>query len=186
MHTFWLPTTIPYDGAQLRPHWILQQTGAVGDAIAAFVGPAHVDATHMVDWEDVQAAAWIRSDSMLHFLVEHFDPDLTRMILWQRMLVTLCGEELRARCANVNFRRDGDDLFDGAAKLSVSIATVSPVSGLIHTGINVLSTNTPVLTRGLHDYDMAPEPFARAVMGRYAAEVASVRHARAKVRPVGV
>ncbi|MBI4237655.1 MAG: DUF366 family protein [Deltaproteobacteria bacterium] len=186
MHTLWIPETILYDGAQLRPHWILEQTGAVGDAIAAFVGPAKVTAAHMVDWEDVRAQAWIHSDAMLHFIVEHFETDLTRMILWQRLLVAICHDVLRSHCPAISIRREGDDLFDGVAKLSVSIATVSPISSLIHTGINVLNTNTPVPTRGLQDYDIAAAPFAKDVMDRYAVEFAEVQHARAKVRPVGL
>ncbi|MBI2346914.1 MAG: DUF366 family protein, partial [Deltaproteobacteria bacterium] len=78
----------------------------------------------------------------------------------------------------------GNDLFEGTAKLSVSIATASPISTLMHTGINILSTNTPVMTKGLHDYGIDPAPFATKVMARYAEEIAGVVHARAKVRGV--
>lgn len=182
MHTHWLDTIIPYDGSQLRAHWIAAQTGQYGDAMVAFRGRAAVDARHMVDLEDVAAQAWIASDDMLHFIVEHFDHDLERMILRQRLFIVLLAEQLRHLQPTLAPQRRGDDLYDGDAKLTVSIATASPISCLIHTGINISSANTPVLTKGLHDYGIAPEPFAHAVMQSYADELAGIHHARCKVR----
>lgn len=184
MQTRWLPETMHYDGAQLRSHWIYDQTQIVGDAMVAFQGSAAVGPEHMVDLEDRTAKAWIRSDRMLHFLVEHFDTDLTRMILRQRLLVAILGEELHVARPEVIVVRRGNDLYEGMAKLSVSIATASPLSCLIHTGINISSANTPVLTKGLEDFRIAPAPLASKVMARYAEEMAGVRHARAKVRGV--
>lgn len=184
LHARWIPESIDYDGSQLRSHWIYEQTGIAGDAIVAFHGTACVGAEHMVDLEDRKQQAWIRSDHMLHFILEHFDTDLTSMILRQRLLVAICGEELRiADPASIIVRR-GNDLYEGLAKLSVSIATASPVSCLIHTGINILSTNTPVLTKGLKDYGIEPAPFATKVMERYLEEIMGVQYARAKVRSV--
>lgn len=184
MHTHWLDTIIPYDGSQLRAHWIAAQTGQYGDAIVAFRGAAVVGHQHMVDLEDVAARAWIASDDMLHFIVEYFDHDLERMILRQRLLIVLIAEQLRHTQPTRHIQRRGDDLYDGDAKLTVSIATASPISCLIHTGINISSANTPVLTKGLNDYDIAPKPFADAVMQSYVDELASIHHARCKVRGV--
>lgn len=184
MNTRWLPETIAYDGSQLRSHWIFAQTGLVGDAVVAFQGKAAVEAAHMVDLEDRARQAWIRSDRMLHFVAEHFDRDLTRAVLRQRLLVAICGEELRVARPEAIIIRRGNDLYEGTAKLSVAIATASPVSCVMHVGVNILSTNTPVMTKGLHDYGIDPAPFATKVLERYAEEMASVVHARAKVRGV--
>ncbi|MBI4366513.1 MAG: DUF366 family protein [Deltaproteobacteria bacterium] len=184
METLWIPESLPYDGSQLRSHWIFDRTGRAGDAICAFTGPARVEAAHMVDREDARAKAWIRSDAMLHFLVEHFGVGLYCGILRQRLLIAICGEELRIAHPETVIVRRGNDLHEGMAKLSVAIATVSPVSCLLHAGINIASTNTPVCTKGLEDYGIAPAPFATKVMERYAAEMAGVLHARAKVRAV--
>lgn len=184
MQTRWIPEPIDYDGAQLRAHWIYDQAQIVDDAMVAFQGAADVGPRHMVDLEDRAAKAWIHSDRMLHFLVEYFDTDLTRMILRQRLLVAIIGEELRMARPEVLVVRRGNDLYEGMAKLSVSIATASPISCLIHTGINISSANTPVLTKGLEDYGIAPAPFASKIMARYAEEMAGIRHARAKVRGV--
>lgn len=184
MFSQWLPAARTYDGAQLRAHWIADQTGHFGDAIVAFTGPAQVGATHMVDLEDVHAQAWIRSDDMLHFLIEHFDPDLPRMILRQRLLMTIAGDTIRQLAPTADFRRCGDDLMFGERKLSVSIATVSPLSGLIHTGLNIVSTNTPVPTIGLTDLGIAPRACADTIMAAYAAEITEMANARTKVRTV--
>ena len=184
MHTLWIPETIHYDGSQLRSHWIMDHTSRIGDAIAAFIGGADVGAKHMVDLEDRQQQAWIHSDQMLHFLVEHFDHDLLQTIHRQRLLIAILGEELRVFHPEAILTRRGNDLFEGTAKLSVSIATASPISCLMHVGINIVSTNTPVLTKGLRDYGIDPAPFAAKVMGRYAEEIASIAHARTKVRSV--
>ncbi|MBI2343859.1 MAG: DUF366 family protein [Deltaproteobacteria bacterium] len=184
MHSHWISQTIPYDGSQLRSHWIYEATGSLGDAIAAWCGPARVDATHMVDLEDRASKAWIESRSMLHFLIEHFAMDLLQAIVWQRLLVAIAREELGHRVRDSRFRRCGNDLFDGDAKLSVSIATVSPVSAMVHFGINIISDGTPVPTRGLTEYAIDPVTFAHTVMERYCDEVRSSIRASAKVRAV--
>lgn len=184
IHTRVLPSPIHYDGSQLRAHWIFDQTGVVGDAIVAFVGGAGVQAAHMVDLEDRAASAWIHSEQMLHLIAEHFTQSLTATICLQRLLVAIVAEELRVMRPQLQVVRCGNDLFDGDAKLSVSIATASPVSTLIHFGINIRSDNTPVRTRGLRDYDIDPHRFADRVLAGYALDVAGVAHARAKVRAV--
>lgn len=181
VHQRWLSQPIHYDGAQLRSHWIYDQTGLVGDAIVAFIGGARVDAAHMVDLEDRQQQAWIFSEQMLHVLVEHFHFDLTQTITLQHVFVALTADAVRAHAPGSCVRRSGNDLFDGDAKLSVSIATASPVSTLIHFGINILSANTPVTTKGLADYPIDPHAFAVQLMQTYAKEVAHIHHARAKV-----
>ncbi len=183
MQQHWLGREQAYDGTQLRPHFIAQQTGSFGDAIMAFAGAADVPLSHMVDLEDVAARAPIFSKKMLHFLVEHFRSDLDLMIVRQRLLTAIAAEELRQRGA-AGVTRSGDDIYDGERKVSVSIATSSPVSGLVHFGLNIDSDGTPVPTRGLNDYGIEPRGFAEAVMRRYCDELASMAEARCKVRPV--
>lgn len=183
LHTQWISEQIPYTGAELRSHFIYDQFNLLGDAIIAFAGPCEVKLGCMVDLEDVKAKSPIYSENMLHFIVEHFQLSLTEMVLRQRILVALLFEEC-LRWSVKNLRRQGDDLYEGPAKLSVSIATVSPISGLIHTGINISSLHTPVLTRGLEDYKIATPDFARAILQAYKTEMESVRQAVCKVRGV--
>jgi hypothetical protein len=184
MEHHFLSNEIKYDGTQLRSHFIFGQTGVLGDAICAFTGPADVPLKNMVDLADVAAKENIYSTSMLHFIVEHFDADLTSTILRQRLLAAIAAEELKKHDGCKGVERRGDDLYDGDRKLSVSIATASPVSCLIHFAINVKSDKTPVLTKGLADYDIDPAKFADFVMQRYASEMNSVKTARCKVRAV--
>lgn len=180
----WLSKKIIYDGTQLRSRWIQETTGLAGNAIVAFCGGADVSIEHMVDLEDVAANAPIFSEAMLHFLVEISGTDLEKMVLRQRLLVAIILEELKKFPQCQNIVREGDDLYDGDAKLSVSIATSSPVSCLIHTGINISNKNTPVKTKGLGDYDIQPQTLAESVMQRFAEELKEILHATTKVRPV--
>lgn len=188
MFTQWLEQGILYDGLQLRSGWIKETSGLAGDSIVAFCGGADVPIEHMVDLEDVAANAPIFSEAMLHFIVEIFDRDLEKMVLRQRLLIAILLEELKKfpACghAGAQLERRGNDLYDGKAKLSVSVATTSPVSALIHTGINISNRNTPVKTKGLNDYDIGPKNLALAVMARFAEEMNGAAHATRKVRPV--
>jgi uncharacterized protein len=180
----WLDREIAYDGTQLRSHWIYQQSGELGDAIAAFVGAADVPLAHMVDLVDVALQAPIFSKRMLHFIVEHFDVDLSLAIVRQRLLAAIAAEELHRRVPAEAIERRGDDLYDGERKISVSIATASPVSCLIHFAMNIRSDGTPVPTKGLADYGIDPRALADALLARYVEEIDSMATARCKVRAV--
>ncbi|MBF2053214.1 MAG: DUF366 family protein [Candidatus Sericytochromatia bacterium] len=181
MQHFLLEERQSYTGHALRSHWIYQQTGQSGDAIIAFHGSCDVRLSEMVDLADVQENAPIYSENMLHFLIEHFQVPLDSMILRQRLFTSILQDLLRkAGCQNL--RRSGDDLFDGEAKLSVSIATVSPVSGLIHLGLNISSHNTPVPTIGLADYGLEWKDVARQALQAYCGEMQEVKKALVKVR----
>ena len=82
--------------------------------------------------------------------------------------------------------REGDDLFIDGKKLSVSIATKSITSTLIHTGLNITSDGTPIPTAGLeselgiHDINC----FAEEIMLRYSQEIDDIIMASTKVRGV--
>lgn len=149
MQTLWLDETITYTGAQLRSLWAFRTCGLQGDSIVAFCGPCDVSEEHMVDEADRRAGQRIYSPWMLHFIVEHFDCDLERAVLRQRLLVALTGDLINSRLGRLAVRREGDDLFAADRKLSVSIATLSPVSALIHLGLNVRTEGVPVPAVGL-------------------------------------
>ncbi len=187
MQTHLAPDTIPYTGRELCSHWILRTFGLPGDAIVAFVGPAELGAETMVDLADVAAGDVIRARAMLHFIVERFDNDLERAVVHQRLLVALAAELLRELTTTVGREgptRRGDDLYVGTRKLSVSIATISPVSTLIHLGVNIDPEGAPVAAIGLAELGVEPTAWALRLMAAYVGEVAGIRQARCKVRAV--
>lgn len=180
---------ITYDGHQLASHWIYRQFNLLDDAVVTFIGPCQVELTEMVDLEDVKAEAPIYSPLMLHCIAEFFQTDLELATYRQRLLIII-AKELLEELATQPIRRQGDDLYltkaDGTSgKLSVSIATASLTSTLIHTGFNIETEGTPVPTGGLMDLGLEVDTFARELLRRYAAEVADIRLARCKVRAVG-
>lgn len=181
-YTTFLEKRIDYDGSQLRSHWIFEMTGRPGNACVSFIGKCDVLPEHMVDLADKRDKCRIYSEEMLHFIVEWFDSDLDRTILWQRLFVSIIADTIRKHKKDVRLERRGNDIYDGDAKINISIATVSPVSCLMHIGVNISSNNTPVRTKGLSDYGISPKAFAADVMKRYEEEAEDVRTARSKVR----
>ena len=175
---------IKYTGEQLQSLWALKQFGLQGDSIVAFIGPCDVSAAAMVDIVDRESGLKIYSPKMLHFIVEHFDMDLEKTVFRQRLLVCLLKDELNRRLGKETIERRGDDLFDGEYKLSVSIATLSPVSTLIHVGVNIETEGTPVLTKGLKDYRIEPKELAGQILQKYVQEMESIKLARCKVKGV--
>ena len=140
---------ITYTGEQLRSHWIYEQFDILGDAIVGFTGKADVKLDKMVDIEDCKAKSGIYSVKMLHFIVEHFGSTLEEVVLRQRLFICNIKDYLNELHEKGTVIRKGDDLYYNNAKLSVSIATVSRVSGLIHVGINIDSRGAPVKAAGL-------------------------------------
>lgn len=186
MKTLLLAETIRYDGSQLRAHWILRRTGIVGDAIVAFRGPCAVLDAEMADLHDLIQGPGIAGDDMLHFVGEFFDDgDLDRAVYRQRLFSALAGDTLRVLAPAAELRREGDDLFLGSGKLSISIATRSLVSTLLHFAVNVRNDGTPVPTSALDDAGVDADAFARALLAAAGREEASIRAARAKVRSKG-
>src|SRR3989338_108786 len=179
-----IDSVIKYDGTQLQPLWIYKNYDLCGDALVSFIGPAEVTLQHMVDQEDVKENRPIYSESMVHFIAEFFDLDLEKTVYRQRLLVAIMKEILEQKLGKELIRR-GDDIYDEDAKLSVSIATLSGISTLIHTGINISSHNTPVKTKGLiSDYNLDPTAFSKEVLGAFKNELESSWLARCKVRSV--
>jgi uncharacterized protein len=179
---------ISYDGRQLAPHWIYRNFDLLGDGVVAFVGPCRVDLSEMVDIEDVKAAAPIYSPLMLHLIAEFFGGDLHQTVYRQRLLI-VTARELLETLTERRVTRKGDDLYlpraDGSrGKLSVSIATASATSTLIHTGFNIQTEGTPVPTVGLAELGIDVPAFANEILRRYADEVQDIWLARCKVRAV--
>lgn len=190
MHTLLVANRdITYDGRQLAPHWIYRNFDLMGDAAVAFLGPCHVDLSEMVDIEDVKAQAPIFSPRMLHVIAEFFSSDLHTTVYRQRLLI-VTAKELLETMTDRQVTRKGDDLYlpqaDGSpGKLSVSIATTSTTSTLIHTGLNIETEGTPVPTVGLAELGIDPVAFGAKLLRHYADEVNDIWLARCKVRAVG-
>lgn len=183
LRTQFIEEILAYTGEQLHSLWIYQFFNLVGDSAVAFIGPCDVQPRYMRDIEDLKAGSRIYSENMLHFIIEHFDHDLEKTVLRQWLFMAVMTEQLNRRLGEPRIRREGSDLYDGDRKLTVSVASASPVSGLIHAGINISSRNTPVPARGLEDAGIAPREFARDMLAAYAAECADADKARCKVRP---
>ena len=184
MHTKLIDTEIKYIGSQLAPHWIYKNFKLQGDAIVAFIGECEVALTEMVDIEDVINNEPIYSKSMLSFITEQFNVNLVEGVFRQRLLICIIKELLEER--GIFVVRNGDDLMIDGKKLSVSIATKSTTSILIHTGLNILSEGAPVKASGLTSelgiVDI--KEFALEVMKRYAEELEDINLASTKVRGV--
>ena len=171
-----------YTGAELRSHWIYETYGLRGDAAVCFRGPVHVD-DHLVDLEDKKSGLFIAGEDMLHLIVETFADNLIGAVFRQKLVVLLAGE-LLAATGTKDLSRRGDDLFFGSGKLSVSIATVSPVSSLVHFGINVGNAGTPLPTSSLTDLGIDATTFAQNLLENYAQTLANMGQATTKVRAV--
>ena len=184
MKTLFIDEEIKYIGSQLAPHWIYKNFKIQGDAIVAFCGECEVKLTEMVDIEDVINNEPIYSKSMLSFISEQFNVNLVEGVFRQRLLICVIKEALEKR--GFRIRRSGDDLFFNDKKLTVSIATKSATSILIHTGIKIDSTGAPVNASGLTS-DMGIldiENFASEIMNNYAEEIDDIIMASTKVRGV--
>lgn len=171
---------IPYDGTPLAPHWIYRKFDLLGDSLVAFQGPAEVSLDHLVDLEDVKKKAPIFSPKMLHFLGEFFIDSLDMGILLQNLFVGTVYELLWEKGGR-DLSRKGNDLFFDSRKLSVSVATKSPVSVLFHMGLNIETQGTPIPTSGLSEMWVEPWDLAQKVFERFQQDIEGFKKARAKV-----
>ena len=182
-----LPQRIDYDGSQLHHCFAYETAGKLGPTIVAFRGAANVK-DHLVDLEDVVANDFISSEDMWHFIIEIPGASITESVLWQRKFVTLIRDYLNGVQSTRTFRQEGDDIKTTHYKLSVSIATLSQFSGLIHTGINVtVGEGCPVKAIGLDtifsDKDDIDE-FGNKMCIRFRDEFVDIMTATYKVRSV--
>lgn len=180
MHTKFIEQEIKYTGNELSPHWIYRKFHFQGDAIVAFCGECEVKLTEMVDIEDVINNEPIYSKNMLSFIVEHFNIGLVEGVTRQRLLICIIKEALEK--SNIMVIRKGDDLFVEGKKLSVSIATKSLTSVLMHIGINIDPTGAPVDAIGLNFLKISDvKGFANNIMLKYSQELDDIILASTKV-----
>ena len=184
IYTKFFSEPLTYFGPELRPHFILSKWNIEDSALVAFRGPCEVKTDHLVDWEDRLANDFIRAKEMIHFLGEFFGATLKEGVWIQRLLVAEIATELVK--LGIPALRDGDDLFIEGKKLSVSIVTASPVSILLHLGINIDSEGAPVAATGLklHLGETQIHELITTVLVRFETEFKSVHRASVKVRPV--
>ena len=189
MQTKWIEEDLNYDGSQLKSLYAYIHQGVLGDSIVAGVGTCDIPFEHMVDGEDLLAKAEIRGGKMLHFIFEKFNTELFSAVAAQRLCASLTIDLLkkmsRESTLTDQLRREGDDVFVNEKKLSISIATCSPVSCLVHFAVNVTNDNTPVATISLTDFGVDPRGFGQKLMEMWATEIQSMVVATQKVRPVG-
>jgi uncharacterized protein len=189
MKSLWLEKQFPYDGTQLRSLYTYLEHKILGDSIVAWRGACDISFDHMVDGEDLNQKAVIRGGDMLHFIIEKFDMKLNGAVYLQRLFAAhafdLVREELTKAgklADTARLRRDGDDIYFEDRKLSISIATVSPVSALVHFAMNVTNENTPVKTISLSDFSIDPTRFAKVLLERFTKEADSADEASMKVK----
>jgi hypothetical protein len=175
---------LKYDGSQLSSHFAYRNFGLLGDSLVAFAGPCEVKLEAMVDLEDVRRQDPIFSRSMLHFLWESFHFELRAAASFQRLMVAVVAEELTRRGVR-EVQRRGDDLYVAGKKLSVSIAAASPVSSLIHLGLNLTGEGAPVAAVGLEELGIDAGGLAKLCLERFKEEYEGILKATYKVRPVG-
>lgn len=186
MRSKFLSNNENYDGTQLVSLRNYLTHGILGDSIVAWVGACDVSLEHMVDGEDLLQEARICGSQMVHFIIEKFDSSLFAAVAVQRLFASIVKDHLMATAKNreiaLKLTRDGDDIFADGKKLSISIATQSPVSSLIHFAVNVRNEGTPVATLCLEDLGVEPKSFAEQVMEKLTKEIHSTVEATQKVR----
>lgn len=174
---------MPYNGAQLHHAFAYEQANELGATICRFIGAAEVK-EHLVDLEDSLAGDFIKSKEMWHFIIEIPEATITETVVWQRLFITMCIDELRKELKGFVITRKGDDIMVGASKLSVSIATLSRFSGLIHVGINIdVGEGCPVKAIGLKDIsdNLFRFEFGERVSNTFVAEYIDIKNATFKV-----
>ncbi len=179
----WIEQNFAYDGTQLKSLFGYMNYGVLGDSIISWAGPCNISFEHMVDGEDLLANAEIRGSQMLHFIVEKFGCDLFTGVCIQRLLSAIAHETLLENSkAAQGLTRAGDDLWLDDQKLSISIATSSPVSSLIHFALNISNEGTPVKTLSLKDLEVDPVQFSEQLGKRFCKELEEIDQARCKVK----
>ncbi|HHV15713.1 MAG TPA: DUF366 family protein [Gelria sp.] len=181
--TLYITKRINYSGKELEPHWIYRNFNIMGDAVIAFCGEANVPQSFMLDQTDILDKAYIYSPLMLHFIIEHFDNDLSLALYRQRLFLIGIKDELEQ--LGIPIVRRVEALYAKNRKLTVSVASSSNVSTLVHTGINIETDDTPVKTAGLAELGVNDiQSFAENVMLRYQVELEQIYDARCRIRGI--
>jgi len=185
MKSLYVKEKIEFTGEQLEPHWTYKNFDILGDSILAFVGPCDLKEEYLVGVDHFKKKTQIKSEMMLHFLVEHFDQDLEKAILRQKLLMSILKDKLNHRLGGDVFQRWGNDIFEQDFKLTVSTVTRTPVSTKIHVGINISSKDVPVKAKGLSDYGIDPDDIAEVVMNQYRLDMRRIQERITRTRSIG-
>ena len=133
---------IDYDGSAIQSNWAYRNFGILGNSLVVFRGKCNVKVEEMIDIEDLRQKKEIKSDDMVHYIIEVFDfPNVLLASALQKLFIAKLYEVLADY--GVKTARRGDDIYVNGKKLSISIATVSPVSIKMHIGINVEAKGIP-------------------------------------------
>jgi len=176
-----LDKQIDYNGTQLQSRFAYMNHEILGDSIIAFVGACDIPFEHMVDGEDVLAKSPICGSKMLHFIIEEFSQSLELAVTRQRLFASIARDEIEKLNSEKKLTRDGDDLFLNDKKISISIATVSPVSAVIHFAMNISNAGTPVKTLSLEDLGLNTQTVADVIGARFIDEIRTIKEACCKV-----
>ncbi|MDD5748661.1 MAG: DUF366 family protein [Actinomycetota bacterium] len=184
---------IEYDGSQLSPLWAFMNFDIQGNSIVSFRGPCNIKEEYMVDMADRKNKVKISSPDMVHFVLELFGYDILKTVLTQRLLISAVMDTIRdlALDEDADVERENDNIYgyppgeDDRGKLSVSVATCSPISGLIHLGLNITAKGTPVRAVGLKELGIQDiDGFVVEVEERFISEMNGIEIDSTKVRPV--
>ncbi|MCX9083923.1 MAG: DUF366 family protein [Candidatus Methanoperedens sp.] len=167
MKSMILKDRIKYDGSQIAPLWAYSM-GIKGDSMVIFHGPMDVTFDNMKDLEDEKAGKTIKGDDLVHIIVERFNsPASMRLAYYMQRLLIVCIKEILGK-RGIEITRNGDDLFVGDGKLTVSIASAGVTSEKIHCGINITTKGTPsdihtaaLLDLGINDWELFSEEIAQ-------------------------
>ena len=188
MQTSFISRKFSYDGSQLRPLYAYLEHKILGNSIISWVGPCDISFDNMKDGEDLLDESPIRGSLMLHFIVEIFQKDLFTGVLCQRLFASIVQQYLQSKASKVLksdlLLRDGDDIFWGDKKLSISIASCSAVSTQIHFAMNISTKGTPVKTTSLEELKLDPKKVAEDLMDLWKKEFISIHAATQKVKPL--
>lgn len=188
MKSLFIDKKFEYDGSQLRPLFAYENYKILGDSIIAWIGSCNITLDHMVDLEDKIENAKICGDEMIHFIIEIFGPDLNAAVSLQRLFASIAKDFIQSETKNeFMLVREGDDIYltdQGKKKLSISIASKSSVSSMIHFAMNIVNEGTPVPTACLKDLGLDGQTTAKKLMKLFAEEYESIMSATKKVIPL--
>lgn len=178
MDWVFIDSELRYDGSQIKSLWAYCEVGIKEDSIISFVGSCNIQGDARADSEDIVLQKKVYSPKMLHFIVEHSDEVSPRLTCTrQRFLTCLIQDLIDEEC---KISREGEDLFWEGKKLTVSMATISPVSAKIHFGINVESDEYASLEEmGFSD----PKKLGLEICRRYSYEIDDLSGDIRKIRP---
>ena len=172
-----------YDGPILHDRFAYKffknRVSPIGNIIA-FRAPAKVEASGMIDMEDVLNKDFIYSEDMIHFLYEI--PILDNAfgaVAFQRLFNTQIANLLADKYIGAPVKMKGDDIMvyksfvqkgmeNANGKASVSIVHVKNGTALGHTGINVRAGNdAPIFAFSTNLTDESAKNFMEDVIALF-------------------